>query len=84
MISEADVSRITEACQALPEPVGDYPRDEYLTNLVATGVDFQTRATAGERALVPLAGRPGRQHRPRAASVELRHVPKSRRRSASS
>jgi hypothetical protein len=51
MISDADIARMTEACRALPEPVGDYAVDDYLTNLVATVVDFQTHTTAVERAL---------------------------------
>jgi len=52
MINDADITRVTEACRALPEPVGDYLIDDYLTNLVATVVDFQTHSTAVERALL--------------------------------
>ncbi|MGO9657983.1 MAG: hypothetical protein ACLP7F_06430 [Acidimicrobiales bacterium] len=51
MVSDTDIARMTEACRALPEPVGDYSVDDYLTNLVATVVDFQTQTTAVERAL---------------------------------
>lgn len=51
MISEEDVIRMTKACRTLPEPVGDYLMDDYLTNLVATVVDFQTHTTVVERAL---------------------------------
>lgn len=33
---------MTEACRRLPEPEGDYLVDDYLTNLMATVLDFQT------------------------------------------
>ncbi|HET9060020.1 MAG TPA: hypothetical protein VFN61_08875 [Acidimicrobiales bacterium] len=51
MISEQDVALMTEACRDLPEPVGNYLVDDYLTNLVATVIDFQAQTTAVERAL---------------------------------
>jgi hypothetical protein len=66
---------MTEACRALPEPVGDYPVDDYLTNLVATVVDFQTHTTAVERALEHFSSlvRPGprRAGRPRGADGQF-------------
>ena len=42
---------MTDACRRLGEPVGEYFIDDYLTNLVATVIDFQTHTTAVERAL---------------------------------
>jgi hypothetical protein len=51
VITDYDIARMTEACRDLPEPVGDYVIDDYLTNLVATVVDFQNQTTAVERAL---------------------------------
>jgi hypothetical protein len=51
MISDNDIARMTDACRQLSEPVGDYFIDDYLTNLVATVIDFQTHTTAVERAL---------------------------------
>lgn len=39
------------ACAGLPEPSGDYIINDFLTNLVATVVDFQTPTTAVERAI---------------------------------
>ena len=51
MPSEEDFARMTEACRALPEPTGDYAIDDYLTNLMATVVDFQTQTPAVEKAL---------------------------------
>lgn len=35
----------------LPEPAADYLEDDFLINLVATGVDFQTDTTVVERAI---------------------------------
>ena len=51
MITEHDMARMTVACRALPEPVGNYLIDDYLTNLVATVVDFQNQTTTVERVL---------------------------------
>src|SRR3977135_3230575 len=48
---------MTRACRQLPEPVGDYLVDDYLSNLVATVIDFQTHTTAVERALEHFATR---------------------------
>lgn len=42
---------MTEACRQLPEPHGDYVIDDYLTNLMATVLDFQTHTTAVRQAL---------------------------------
>jgi hypothetical protein len=51
VITDYDIARMTQACRDLPEPVGDYVIDDYLTNLMATVVDFQNQTTAVERAL---------------------------------
>jgi hypothetical protein len=51
VVSEEDIVVIVEACREVPEPVGDYLEDDFLVNLVATVVDFQTHTTAVERAL---------------------------------
>ena len=51
VITEDDIERMVEACRELPEPVGDYLVEDYLTNLMATVVDFQLQTTAVERAL---------------------------------
>ena len=51
MIGEDDIERLVAACARLPEPSGDYVIDDFLTNLVATVVDFQTHTTAVERAI---------------------------------
>lgn len=51
MVNDGDVRRVCEACRCLPEPEGDYLVDDFLTNLVATVVDFQTHTTTVERAL---------------------------------
>jgi hypothetical protein len=50
MVTEDDVTRLVEACRSLPEPAGDYLEDDFLVNLVATVIDFQTHTTAVERA----------------------------------
>jgi hypothetical protein len=57
MITDEDIGRMTEACRALPEPLGNYSVEDYLTNLVATVVDFQTHTTAVERALEHFSAR---------------------------
>ena len=51
MVSEEDIALIVEACRKVPDPVGDYLEDDFLVNLVATVIDFQTHTTAVERAL---------------------------------
>ena len=51
VIGEDDIERMVAACAGLPEPSGDYVIDDFLTNLVATVVDFQTHTTAVERAI---------------------------------
>lgn len=48
---EEDVARVLEACRELREASGSYLEDDFLVNLVATVVDFQTHTTAVERAL---------------------------------
>ena len=61
MISDDDIARMTDACRQLAEPVGDYFIDDYLSNLVATVIDFQTHTDAVERALSispPMSDRP--------------------------
>ncbi len=57
VITEGDIERMVEACRKLPEPVGDYLVEDYLTNLMATVVDFQLQTTAVERALEHFATR---------------------------
>ena len=57
MIHEGDIERVVEACRQLPEPVGNYLVEDYLTNLMATVVDFQLQTTAVERALEHFATR---------------------------
>ncbi len=51
MLSEDDVGRLAAACLHLPEPEGNYLEDDFLVNLVATVVDFQTHTTAVVRAI---------------------------------
>jgi len=51
MIGEDDIEQMVAACAGLPEPSGDYVIDDFLVNLVATVVDFQTHTTAVERAI---------------------------------
>jgi hypothetical protein len=51
VVSQEDLDRVVEACRVLPQPVGDYLEDDFLVNLVATVVDFQTHTTAVERAV---------------------------------
>jgi len=51
VIGDDDIERIIAACVGLPEPSGDYVIDDFLVNLVATVVDFQTHTTAVERAI---------------------------------
>jgi hypothetical protein len=51
VISESDIVKMTEACRELPAPSGDYLIDDFLTNLMATVIDFQTHTSAVERAL---------------------------------
>jgi len=51
VIGEDDIERMAAACAGLPEPSGDYVIDDFLTNLVATVVDFQTHTSAVERAI---------------------------------
>jgi len=51
VIGADDIERMVAACAGLPEPSGDYVIDDFLTNLVATVVDFQTHTTAVERAI---------------------------------
>jgi len=52
MVSEEDIAVVVEACREVPDPVGDYLEDDFLVNLVATVVDFQTHTTAVARALL--------------------------------
>ena len=51
VITEADVEMMAEACGRLREPVGDYLIADYLTNLMATVIDFQLQTAVVERAL---------------------------------
>jgi hypothetical protein len=51
VISETDITRMVEACRLLPEPDGDYLEDDFLVNVVATVIDFQTQTSAVERAI---------------------------------
>jgi hypothetical protein len=57
VVNEGDIERMVEACRQLPEPVGNYLVEDYLTNLMATVVDFQLQTTAVERALEHFATR---------------------------
>lgn len=57
VINDGDIERMVEACRQLPEPVGNYLVEDYLTNLVATVVDFQLQTTTVERALEHFATR---------------------------
>jgi len=51
VINQEDIERMVEACRQLPEPVGNYLVEDYLTNLMATVIDFQLQTAAVERAL---------------------------------
>ena len=51
MITVAEIDGVTEACRVLPEPAGTTWRNDFLINLVATVVDFQTHTTVVERAI---------------------------------
>lgn len=57
VINDDDIEAMVEACRQLPEPAGNYLVDDYLTNLMATVVDFQAQTTAVERALEHFATR---------------------------
>ena len=51
MISLEDVDRVTEAARTLPPATGAYVENDFITNLLATVVDFQTHTTAVVRAI---------------------------------
>ena len=50
-VSENDVRRVAEAARALPPAQGTYIETDFVTNLLATVVDFQMHTTAVVRAL---------------------------------
>lgn len=50
-MSDDEIERIVAACRLLPDPQGDYLEDDFLVNLVATVIDFQTHTTAVVRAI---------------------------------
>lgn len=51
MISEGDVERVAAAARGLPPAVGVYVEDDFVTNLLATVVDFQMHTNAVVKAL---------------------------------
>lgn len=51
MISDADIERVTAAARGLPPAVGVYVEDDFVTNLLATVVDFQMHTNAVVKAL---------------------------------
>ena len=51
MLDDAELHRLEAACDKLPPAVGDYLIDDFITNLLATVVDFQTQTSAVDRAL---------------------------------
>ena len=52
MISDEDVRRIAEAGAELPAAEGVYIEDDFVTNLMATVIDYQTQSIVVERAIV--------------------------------
>ena len=50
-ISEADVAAVVKRSRQLPAAAGVYLEDDYVTNLLATVVDFQMHTTAVVRAI---------------------------------
>lgn len=51
MISEGDVERVAGAARGLPPAVGVYVEEDFVTNLLATVVDFQMHTSAVVKAL---------------------------------
>ncbi len=51
MIREGDVERVAAAARDLPPAVGVYVEDDFVTNLLATVVDFQMHTNAVVKAL---------------------------------
>lgn len=51
MINDGDVRRIAEAGAELPPADGVYIEEDFITNLMATVIDYQTQSIAVERAI---------------------------------
>ena len=51
MISESDVDLVTERCRDLPPATGNYLETDFVTNILATVVDYMTHTTAVVKAL---------------------------------
>lgn len=51
MINEGDVERVAAAARGLPPAMGVYVEDDFVTNLLATVVDFQMHTNAVIKAL---------------------------------
>jgi hypothetical protein len=48
--SDVDVARVVEAARTIPAAKGNYLETDFITNLLATVIDFHTHTTAVERA----------------------------------
>jgi hypothetical protein len=51
MIGEHDVDLVAERCRNLPPAIGDYLETDFVTNLLATVVDYMMHTTAVVKAL---------------------------------
>jgi hypothetical protein len=58
VLDDAELDHLAVACATLPPAAGNYLMDDFVTNLLATVVDFQTQTPVVERALAHY-----RQHR---------------------
>lgn len=51
MISDGDVERVVEAAASIPAAEGEYLENDYVTNLMATVLDYQLQTAAVEKAV---------------------------------
>jgi hypothetical protein len=51
VLTDVDLAKVLAVCQALPAAEGMYLEDDFITNLLATVVDYQMHTTAVQRAL---------------------------------
>jgi hypothetical protein len=51
-VTDSDIDRIVQAARLLPPAKGNYLIDDFVTNLLATVIDFQMHTTAVENALL--------------------------------
>lgn len=59
--SQAELSKVVEACRSLPPAQGDYRADDYVLNLIITVLDFRMHAGVLNKALDHFCLGPGRR-----------------------